>query len=796
VADSITTRYGSDLASRLNQLQTAQAEVQRQYLQALDQALAHPGPQQPGSLFAPDSDTTGLPEALRQLPQRPGQHQGQQGSWALDPVAFSQHWAQGDSPLQKAYASLHGSDGLQRITSAAGQESQTTHWMLAGQKLQPLQLAAGDSPGQASRLIDGWERIDPSRPEKLINNDLVWFDPQRGWVTDPKNLKGNWLDQNFPQLMGIGFAAVGAGLASQLVAEFTGSAVAQGVAMGATSSTLNQFVSTGHVNFKSVLQSALAGGLTAGISNLPGVGQHIDGVAGTFGERLMEYTGRASLQGAIQSVVGGKFKDGFVNSLMGSVAGEVSGQLNAEIAQMSEAGTLSDSQASTLRLLARATSSALRVVANPGDPAAGLAGDFLSGILGDAVQGEFDRAGPGASAAGADSTDSTADTDSAAPTSQEPGQAAPATVTVAAGDTLERLARQIYGEQWRAGLTALVADNPGIATNRWGSPIIQPGQTLNTPSLDGLSPDQLSRLGQLGGQIVANNTQGLNVRAELLAAREAQRAAQQAAAQSGNPSTMSQDEAYARYMAAGGRSGGYANAMGEDYKPVWHQGQNGPLAVSADPQTRLGQLMAVSNADSSAGYSAAELSAMAKEYRAMFPGRDSIYNGLWAKAVQARMIEAGALQRVDLEDIAKFGNDYGLHAEAGMPLGGAIGALARRAGTRSVDIASPTKGVEHVATFSSVNAARSFAQEMSGLGDDAVDYIQKIGPMKGLVTGRASSDGSRGWRLDFDNEKLFHINWWDNTGGSKRADRLYGASKIEGGTLDQYRELLHHFPKK
>jgi hypothetical protein len=77
--------------------------------------------------------------------------------------------------------------------------------------------------------------------------------------------------------------------------------------------------------------------------------------------------------------------------------------------------------------------------------------------------------------------------------------------------------------------------------------------------------------------------------------------------------------------------------------------------------------MAVSNADSSAGYSAAELSAMAKEYRAMFPGRDSIYNGLWAKAVQARMIEAGALQRVDLEDIAKFGNDYGLHAEAGMP---------------------------------------------------------------------------------------------------------------------------------
>ncbi|MFT4195497.1 hypothetical protein, partial [Ottowia sp.] len=103
------------------------------------------------------------------------------------------------------------------------------------------------------------------------------------------------------------------------------------------------------------------------------------------GQRLMEYTGRATLQGAIQAVVGGKFKDGFVNSLMASVAGEVSGMLNAEIAEMSRSGSLNESQASTMRLLARATGSALRVVANPGDPAAGFAGDFLGGVLGDAV---------------------------------------------------------------------------------------------------------------------------------------------------------------------------------------------------------------------------------------------------------------------------------------------------------------------------------------------------------------------------------------------------------------------------
>ena len=72
----------------------------------------------------------------------------------------------------------------------------------------------------------------------------------------------------------------------------------------------------------------------------------------------MEYTGRASVQGAIQAVLGGDFRDGFVNSLLGSVAGEVTAQLNAQIGQMQG---LSASEASALRLLTRATGSALRI---------------------------------------------------------------------------------------------------------------------------------------------------------------------------------------------------------------------------------------------------------------------------------------------------------------------------------------------------------------------------------------------------------------------------------------------------
>ncbi|MFT3779309.1 MAG: LysM peptidoglycan-binding domain-containing protein [Ottowia sp.] len=574
VADSIIARYGSDLASRLNQLQSAQQEVQKQYLATLDAAIATPGPQQPGSIFTPDTELGDVPEHLIALPSRPGQQQGQQGSWTLDPVAFTSAWAQGDSPLQRAYAHLHGAEGMQRVTFDAGMEYETTHWMLAGQKLHLATQRSGDADHDTaqSKLTDGWDRIDLERPPKLIDNDLVWFDPERGWVTDRKNLKPDGIDRAMPIVfgaamsfmsMGAASAAMGLGAATSCTAAgATATTIGQSAILGAVGGATNQVVNMiggGRFSFRQVLISAVSGGVAAGVTQLSGLGQMLQ--SGDTATRLLGRAGRAGLQGAIQQASGGRFADGFINSAMGSVASEVTQNLNSQIAQMEQQG-LGASESSLLRLFSRAAGSALRVVGS-NDPAAGFASDFLAGALAQATP---------ADAQGETVADNGQATEGGArDTGQGPAPAAPASVTVAAGDTLERLARQQYGEHWRAGLTAMVADNPGIAANQWGSPIIQPGQTLNIPSLDGLSAEQLSHYGQLGGRIVAGNTQGLNVRAELLAAREAQ----QRAVQASGPATMSQDEAYARYMAAGGRSGGYAREMGEDYKPVWHQGEFG-----------------------------------------------------------------------------------------------------------------------------------------------------------------------------------------------------------------------------
>ncbi|ELQ6172300.1 RHS domain-containing protein [Cronobacter dublinensis] len=104
------------------------------------------------------------------------------------------------------------------------------------------------------------------------------------------------------------------------------------------------------------------------------------------------------------------------------------------------------------------------------------------------------------------------------------------------------------------------------------------------------------------------------------------------------------------------------------------------------------------------------------------------------------------------------------------------------------------KGIEHEKTFNTLNEARDHARKMSGIGDDAVDFIQEIGPSKGRVSGRMSPDGKQGWRLDYDDKKGYHVNWWDRRGGPKRKDWILGANKIENGTLDDYYSLLEHFP--
>jgi hypothetical protein len=97
-----------------------------------------------------------------------------------------------------------------------------------------------------------------------------------------------------------------------------------------------------------------------------------------------------------------------------------------------------------------------------------------------------------------------------------------------------------------------------------------------------------------------------------------------------------------------------------------------------------------------------------------------------------------------------------------------------------------------------LNDARNIARDAAGLGDDAVPFLQELGPIKGRVyTGMQSPDGLRGWRLDFDPDspKGVHVNWWDRASGPKRNSGWKGGAVIlDGMTEGDYRKILNGFP--
>ena len=102
-----------------------------------------------------------------------------------------------------------------------------------------------------------------------------------------------------------------------------------------------------------------------------------------FATRALAVTGQATVQGAVQELLGGHFKDGFTTGLASGLAGEITTALDAAIGSMQG---LSAAESSALRLLARATGSAVRAAASPGDPAQAFGLELLGTLVNDELQ--------------------------------------------------------------------------------------------------------------------------------------------------------------------------------------------------------------------------------------------------------------------------------------------------------------------------------------------------------------------------------------------------------------------------
>jgi len=83
--------------------------------------------------------------------------------------------------------------------------------------------------------------------------------------------------------------------------------------------------------------------------------------------------------------------------------------------------------------------------------------------------------------------------------------------TVGRGDTVESLARRYYGDDWRAGVTAIISAND-LSANKLGSPMIYSGDNLNVPDLQRYVDQgaSLSDMGRVAGNIIAGNQRGID----------------------------------------------------------------------------------------------------------------------------------------------------------------------------------------------------------------------------------------------------------------------------------------------
>ena len=123
-----------------------------------------------------------------------------------------------------------------------------------------------------------------------------------------------------------------------------------------------------------------------------------------------------------------------------------------------------------------------------------------------------------------------------------------------------------------------------------------------------------------------------------------------------------------------------------------------------------------------------------------------------------------------------------------------IGLVASVAGDRPTGEQESVPGEETQNFYDSFNEAREAARRLSELGEDFVPFVQEIGPFAGEITGSMSPDGQRGWRIDYDERSGFHVNWWNYNNSNRRRDWNYGANTITNGTLEDFYELLQHFP--
>ena len=383
--------HGQQRYEQLSRLDNAMASVRQQYADALVQAQASGvGPgwvERARTVTVSDESGRTTTQALyvtddsgQPLRDANGQPQAQMER-LFDPDVFTAWYVQQGGLQHQAFKDIYG----QSHTTFATDESGRT----------VAAATSFDNPNWAMGGI-GWmvhkelACIDPSDPPRLHDSNAVGFDLEAGWATPHSNIKPerDWFETAIKVAMVAVVSYISAGqlgpqaatamgltttAANGTVALSTAGIMVSGAIAGGATSLVSGMMN-GNVTFKSVLQGALAGGLSAGLIRELGP---IAAQAGPVGTLAL----RTTVQGGIQALLGGEFKDGALAGFASGLADLVGANMKASIDKAVDQETMTAAEAAVARTFARVVGSAIRAAGSPDDPAHAFASAFLDDLL-------------------------------------------------------------------------------------------------------------------------------------------------------------------------------------------------------------------------------------------------------------------------------------------------------------------------------------------------------------------------------------------------------------------------------
>jgi hypothetical protein len=383
--------YGQQRYDQLNRLDNAMESVRQQYTDAMAQAQASgSGPgwvERASTITVSDESGQTSTQALyitdesgQPLRDASGQPQAQMER-LFDPDAFTAWYVQQGGLQHEAFKDLYGQSHTTFATDESGRS------VAAAIRFDNPNWSMGGVGGMVHKDLVG---IDPNDPPRLHDREAIGFDLEAGWATHHSNIKPerDWFETVVQVAMVAVVSYISAGQLGPAAASAMGlttttatgatvlttaGVMVSGAVAGAATSIASGMMS-GNLTFKGVLQGALAGGLSGGLIKELGP---IAASAGPVGTLAL----RTTVQGGIQALLGGEFKDGALAGFASGLADLAGANMEANIDKAVSAQAMTAAEAVTARNFARVIRSAIRAAGSPDDPTNAFASSFLNDLI-------------------------------------------------------------------------------------------------------------------------------------------------------------------------------------------------------------------------------------------------------------------------------------------------------------------------------------------------------------------------------------------------------------------------------